>query len=309
VNTINENYNLVVVLGPTATGKTRFAAELASRIEGEIISADSRQVYRRMNLGTGKDYVDYLVNGKIIPCHLIDIHDPGYKYNVYEYQQDFTRAFKAIHHRSHVPVLCGGSGLYIEAVTKGYRLIAVPENPVLRSELSEKSMEELENMLLSFRKLHNKTDTDTKKRAIRAIEIEAYYARKGEIGLTFSEIQPIYIGIKSDRFVRRQRITERLHIRLEQGMVKEVQDLLNVGISPDDLLYYGLEYKYITRYLLGELDYDTMITRLNTAIHQFAKRQMTWFRKMEREGIPIFWIDAQLPAEEKIELALKHLSA
>jgi tRNA dimethylallyltransferase len=308
VNPVSSKYNLVVVLGATATGKTRFAAQLASHINGEIISADSRQVYRHMNLGTGKDYTDYFVNGKEIPWHLIDIHDPGYKYNVYEFQKDFIAAFNAITNRGNTPVLCGGTGLYIEAVTRNYKLISVPANPELRKELSEKPLEELENILRSYRKLHNKTDTDTKKRAIRAIEIEEYYARSDKNDQILPDIRPVFIGIQSDRLIRRQLITERLHVRLELGMIKEVQDLLNEGIDPQDLLYYGLEYKYITRYLLGELDYDAMVSGLNIAIHQYAKRQMTWFRKMEREGTPINWIDAQLPMEEKIHLVVTRIS-
>jgi tRNA dimethylallyltransferase len=297
-----------VVLGPTATGKTRFAAELASLTEGEIISADSRQIYRRMNLGTGKDYDDYRVNGMIIPYHLIDIQEPGYKYNVYEYQKDFTQAFQTIKNRNHTAILCGGTGLYIEAVIKAYKLIAVPENIALRKEMAEKTLEELEKILRSYRKLHNKTDIDTKKRAIRAIEIEDFYARNGPVNNKMPEIKPVLFGITCDRFIRRKQITERLHNRIDQGMIEEVQNLLNEGIVPEDIEYYGLEYKYITRYLTGKTDYQTMIDKLNIAIHQFAKRQMTWFRKMEREGIPIFWIDSQLPMEEKINRALAHLN-
>jgi tRNA dimethylallyltransferase len=307
LNQKNSSNNLVVVLGPTATGKTRFAAELASRIHGEIISADSRQVYRRMNLGTGKDYEDYNVEGMRVPSHLIDILEPGCKYNVFEFQRDFTKVFRDITDREKIPVLCGGTGLYIEAVTKGYKLINVPQNSNLRMELAGKTLKELEKILSTYKKLHNQTDTDTVERAIRAIEIEEYYHNHPTEDQSVPEINPIYLGIQCERFIRRKRITQRLHSRLKDGMVDEVRALLAEGIHADDLIYYGLEYKYITRYLLGEMDYSTMIERLNTAIHQFAKRQMTWFRKMEREGILIRWIDAELPMDEKLKLAFQYL--
>jgi tRNA dimethylallyltransferase len=300
--------NIIVILGPTATGKTRFAAELAARINGEIISADSRQVYRGMNLGTGKDYNDYIVADKVIPYHLIDLHDPGYKYNVYEFQRDFIQAFNSILFSQHVPVLCGGTGLYIEAVTRAYKLIPVPVNEKLREELAGKSLKELENTLSSYRKLHNKTDTDTIARAVRAIEIEEYILRHPELAHLLPEIRPVYFGIHCDRFIRRQRITERLHERLKEGMVDEVKGLLDEGIEPDDLAYYGLEYKYITHYLQGKTSYEEMVNSLNIAIHQFAKRQMTWFRKMERGGIKIHWIDIQLPLEEKVEIVLNTMA-
>lgn len=301
-----QSYNLIVVLGPTATGKTLFASQLAAHIHGEIISADSRQVYRRMDLGTGKDYSDYRVDGVMIPVHLIDIHEPGHKYNVYEYQKDFTEAFQSIINRGHIPILCGGTGLYIEAITKGYKLLSVPKNNTLRKELSGKSLQELEAILATYRKLHNQTDTDSIERALRAIEIEDYYVNH-ETELSVPKVNPVYLGIQCDRFVRRKRITDRLHSRLKEGMIDEVRGLMTEGINPLDLIYYGLEYKYITRYLLGEMEYDTMVEQLNTAIHQFAKRQMTWFRKMEREGVKICWIDALLPMEEKLSLARNYL--
>jgi tRNA dimethylallyltransferase len=300
--------NLIVVLGPTATGKTRFAAELASHIAGEIISADSRQVYRYMNLGTGKDYTDYEIDGKLIPFHLIDILEPGNKYNVFEYQKDFLTAYNAIRKRQHIPILCGGTGLYIEAVTKTYRLLNVPKNEELRRELEGKSLQELENILKSYRKLHNTTDTDTTERAIRAIEIEEFYSRNCNSLYNFPEIKPVWFGIRCDPFLRRHLITERLHRRLNEGMVREVRELISRGIKPQDLIYYGLEYKFITRYLLGELSYEGMVGGLNTAIHQFAKRQMTWFRKMERDGIKIHWIDMNLPMNEKLKIAEDLLS-
>ncbi|MBN1951050.1 MAG: tRNA (adenosine(37)-N6)-dimethylallyltransferase MiaA [Bacteroidales bacterium] len=304
----SEKYNLIVVLGPTATGKTRFAAELASRIGGEIISADSRQVYKHMDLGTGKDYADYFVDGTLIPHHLIDLFDPGYKYNVFEFQKDFIQVYEDIRSRGTVPILCGGTGMYIEAVTKGYRLISVPVNADLRASLEGKSLHELEGILSQFKKLHNKTDTDTLKRAVRAIEIETYYAEHPETDMDYPEIKPVYLGIRCDRGIRRKRITQRLKTRLQEGMIDEVKGLLDRGISGEDLLYYGLEYKFVTQYLRGELDYETMFQKLNVAIHQFAKRQMTWFRKMEREGIEIHWIDSEQEMERKLQIAGKHLN-
>ena len=297
-------YNLIVILGPTATGKTRFAAELAARINGEIISADSRQVYRKMDLGTGKDYNDYKIGNRIIPYHLIDLHDPGYKYNVFEYQQDFLKVFQEIKNKAEIPILCGGTGLYIEAVTKGYKLLSVPVNPELREELRNKSLEKLESILASYRRLHNRTDTDTRKRAIRAIEIEAFYQQHSRIISDYPDINPVYFGIQCHRELRRKRITQRLHERLDLGMVDEVRHLLENGLTTEDLIYYGLEYKYITQYLTGRLDYDTMVSKLNIAIHQFAKRQMTWFRKMEREGTMIQWLNVETPVDENIEMVL-----
>jgi tRNA dimethylallyltransferase len=296
-------YNLLIILGPTASGKTQFAAEMAFRLNGEIISADSRQVYRRMNLGTGKDYDDYNVNDTEIPVHLIDIHEPGYKYNVYEFQQDFFKVYNEIVKSDKMPILCGGTGLYIEAVTKQYKLLSVPVNALLRNELEKKSLEELKIILGSYKKLHNKTDTDTKKRAIRAIEIEEYYLNHPESKLNLPVLYPKYIGMKCDREQRRVRITERLKLRLQSGMIDEVEVLIKEGIGHEDLIYYGLEYKYITLYLTGKIGYDEMFSQLNVAIHQFAKRQMTWFRKMERDGCPIYWINTNLPMNEKIEMA------
>lgn len=304
----NSKYNLIVITGPTATGKTRFAAKLAVKIAGEIISADSRQVYRKMDLGTGKDYEDYQVEGAAIPYHLVDIHNPGYKYNVYEFQKDFLKVFIDIQQRDKHPILCGGTGMYIEAVTNNYKLIAVPVNEKLREELHDKSLPELEKILAGYKKLHNKSDSDTCKRAIRAIEIEEYYQTHAKEELDFPEINPIFLAIDVDRDTRRKRITNRLENRLEEGMVDEVQHLLDEGISPDDLIYYGLEYKYLTLFLTGKLSFDKMKSQLNTAIHQFAKRQMTWFRRMERNGTEIFWIDGMLPMEEKLERALDILN-
>jgi tRNA dimethylallyltransferase len=302
-------YDLITILGPTACGKTRFAAGLSALINGEIISADSRQVYRRMNLGTGKDYDDYIVDGKKIPYHLVDILEPGDKYNVYEFQKHFIEAYGAIRARGNIPVLCGGSGMYIDAVTRGYRLLSVPRNNELRKRLRSKSPGELSEILSAYKKLHNITDTDTRERAIRAIEIEDYYKSNPLPEYKYPEIANIFIGIKADVNTRRERISRRLHERLDRGMVTEVENLLGEGLAPADLVYYGLEYKYITRHITGELDFDTMVDKLNTAIRQFAKRQMTWFRKMEREGALIHWLDSSMPMEKKISRTMGLLSA
>lgn len=299
------NNKLIVVLGPTATGKTQFATQLANAIDGEIISADSRQVYERMDIGTGKDISEYTIGTTKIPYHLIDICQPGTKYNVYQYQKDFIQAFKKINVDNKAPILCGGTGMYIEAVTKGYRLIPVPDNEDLRSKLQHKSLTELEEILSSFKTLHNKSDTDTVKRAIRAIEIEDYYSKNPEIDFEMPPISPLYFGILVDRDTRRMRITERLKNRLEEGMIQEVESLLNEGIPPEDLIFYGLEYKYVTLFLTGKMNYDEMFQKLNTSIHQFAKRQMTWFRKMERAGIQINWVNGLESDQNKIELALR----
>ena len=303
--TEDSSYNLITVLGHTAGGKTRFAACLAEKLEGEVISADSRQVYRRMNLGTGKDYEDYLVDGRQVSVHLIDILEPGYEYNVYEYQKDFIRVFQEISTQGRLPVLCGGSGLYIEAVLKGYRLIRVPVNQRLRKETEQESIDDLAARLAGFRKLHNKTDIVDRKRLIRAVEIEMYYQVHPELDDQIPAIRPLVLGINFDRLSRRKRISQRLMERFDQGMADEVQALLDEGITPEKLIYYGLEYKYITEYLTGHISYEEMFTKLETAIHQFAKRQMTWFRKMERDGIKIHWLDGYQPIKDKIERAIK----
>ena len=294
------NYDLIAILGPTASGKTPFAAALANVLDAEIISADSRQIYRGMDLGTGKDLVDYTVNGKQIPYHLIDIADPGYKYNVFEYQRDFLTAYESIKQKGKLPVLCGGTGMYLEAVLKGYKLLPVPENPELRTRLADKSLEELTEMLKQYKSLHNTTDVDTAKRAIRAIEIEEYYAHTPVDERTFPKLNSLIIGVDIDRELRREKISRRLRQRLDEGMVDEVRRLIEQGIQPDDLIYYGLEYKYLTLYAIGKLTYEEMYKELEIAIHQFAKRQMTWFRGMERRGFTIHWMDAGIPMEEKI---------
>lgn len=301
MNTKAKKYNLITVLGPTAAGKTAVAAHLAARFNGEVISADSRQVYRGMDIGTGKDYADYFVDGIEIPSHLVDVENAGAHYNVYRFQSDFIRVFHDIESRKKLPVLCGGSGLYIEAVLKDYRLIEVPPNKALRKELAGKSLEELTIILRDLKpKLHNHTDVETDRRAIRAIEIEKYYAEHGELSSAMPEINSLNIGIQLDREIRRQRITSRLKHRLEEGMLEEVQTLLDSGLTPEQLIYYGLEYKYLTLHLTGKLSYDEMFAQLEIAIHQFAKRQMTWFRGMEKRGTKIHWINGSLEMEEKL---------
>ena len=286
------DYDIVTILGPTACGKTAAAVALAAEIDAEIISADSRQVYRRMDIGTGKDLDEYrLPDGRQIPVHLVDICEPGYKYNIYEYQRDFLRAYEGIRSRGSKVILCGGSGLYLESVLRGYRLSEVPQNPELRKSLEGKSLEELTEMLRTYKRLHNTTDVDTAQRAIRAIEIEEYYRRTPLPDRPFPEFTSRTIGLKVDRDVRRARITRRLRNRLDGGMLDEVRALLAEGIPPQDLIYYGLEYKYVTLHLTGKLTYDEMFRQLEIAIHQFAKRQMTYFRGMERRGVPIRWVE------------------
>lgn len=301
-----QGYNLIVILGPTASGKTALAAHLANLISGEVISGDSRQVYRGMNIGTGKDLEDYCIDGSMVPYHLIDICEPGYKYNVYEYQRDFFEVFRMLQEKNSWPILCGGSGMYIEAVLQHFKLVQVPANPALRESLEGKSLKELEAILESMRVLHNSTDTDTVKRAIRAIEIETYYQTHEPDELELPEVKPLVIGLNTPRDIRRELISRRLESRLKSGMIDEVRLLLDRGISPEDLIYYGLEYKYVTRYLLGELTYEQMYSQLEIAIHQFAKRQMTWFRGMERRGIKIHWLDATTRLEERVA-AVKQL--
>jgi tRNA dimethylallyltransferase len=297
---------MITVLGPTAAGKTAFAAHLASRLGGEIISADSRQVYRGMDIGTGKDYEDYRVGEERIPYHLVDILDAGHEYNVYLFRQDFLRVFTEIKERNRIPILCGGTGLYIESVLRNYRLLHVPANPELRADLEKKGFEELSGMLRLYGPLHNQTDTVNRKRLIRAIEIAMYQAAKTETEppSETKELDSVVLGIHLERSVRRERITERLLKRLGEGMVCEVEGLLRQGVTPDRMEYYGLEYRYVTRYILKEMTFDEMVKSLNAAIHQFAKRQMTYFRGMERRGIRIHWIDGQLPMEERVEKAL-----
>ena len=298
---------MITILGPTASGKTTLAAHLAEHLgNAEIISADSRQVYRGMDIGTGKDLCDYTVNGVHIPYHLIDIADAGSKYNLFQYQHDFVKAYDDIMARGATPILCGGTGLYLESVIKGYHLSAVPENKELRDRLSDKTLEELIVILTELKKrngsnMHNTTDVDTAKRAIRAIEIETFNGEHPMASADVPNIDTLVIGVDIDREERRSKISKRLRDRLDNGMVDEIRGLLDGGIPADDLIYYGLEYKYVTEYAIGRLTYEEMFDKLEIAIHQFAKRQMTWFRGMERRGTTIHWVDASLSMEEKIQ--------
>ena len=301
---------MVTILGPTASGKTTFATRLAHTIGGEIISADSRQVYRNMDIGTGKDLADYVVDGKKIPYHLIDIAEAGTKYNLYQYQHDFHVAYQDIVSRDERPILCGGTGLYLEAVLKGYALSPVPQNAELRERLEGKSLTELTQMLSDLKAqtgsvMHNTTDVDSCQRAIRAIEIETYNIEHATALRTMPAIDSLIIGVNIEREERRRKITARLKQRLDEGMVEEVRALLDSGIAADDLIYYGLEYKFITEYIIGKLTYEEMFRQLEIAIHQFAKRQMTWFRGMERRGTTIHWVDASLPMSEKLKEVLQ----
>lgn len=296
---------LITILGPTACGKTALAVALANELGSEIISADSRQVYRGMDIGTGKDLEDYVVDGKRVPCHLVDIVEPGSKYNLYRYQRDFMAAYDDIASRGARPILCGGTGLYIEAVLKGYALSTVPQNPALRKRLEGESLETLTQKLVELKKknnsnMHNTTDVDSCQRAIRAIEIETYNLERAAERRPAQPIDAIVFGLDIDREERRRKISERLRQRLDNGMVDEIKRLLDSGVAPADLIYYGLEYKYVTEYVIGKLSFDEMYRRLEIAIHQFAKRQMTWFRGMERRGTVIHWLDATLCMEKKI---------
>ena len=296
---------MITILGPTASGKTTLAAHLAAKTGAEIISADSRQVYRGMDIGTGKDLADYVVDGKKIPYHLIDICEPGTKYNLFRYQEDFLNAYEGIRNRGVKPILCGGTGLYIEAVLKGYSLSPVPQNAELRERLAGKSLEELTAMLVELKKktgstMHNRSDVDTAQRAIRAIEIEEHNLNNPMPERECPPIDSLIIGVDIDRDERRRKITNRLKARLEDGMVEEIQGLLRRGIPAEDLIYYGLEYKFVTEYVTGKLTYDEMFRQLEIAIHQFAKRQMTWFRGMERRGFHIHWLDASKPIDDKV---------
>ena len=297
-----KSYDLITVLGPTGSGKTRFAVQLADRLGAEIISGDSRQVYRRMDLGTGKDLDDYRIGDRSVPYHLIDIVEPGTKYNVFEYQRDFLEAYGDIRRRGRKAVLCGGTGLYIESVLRAYRLSPVPQNPELRERLADKSLEELTALLATYKSLHNTTDVDTAQRAIRAIEIEEYYRQTPLDRRPFPKIESLTLGVDVSREVRRERISQRLRKRLDEGMCGEVERLLAEGIKPEDLIYYGLEYKYVTLYVTGQITFDEMAQQLEIAIHQFAKRQMTWFRGMERRGTPILWIRLGEDFDETLRL-------
>ncbi len=297
---VMRNFDLITILGPTACGKTKLAVALADRIGGEILSADSRQVYRGMDIGTGKDLADYEINGHGIPYHLIDIAEPGSKYNVYEFQGDFLKAYKDVVSRGAQPIMCGGTGLYLESVLRGYRLIPVPENPALRKSLEGKTLAELTEILKGYKTLHNTTDVDTCKRAIRAIEIEECYRNTPVETGAFPTLRSLNIGVDISREQRRELISSRLEKRLQEGMIDEIKGLLDRGIPADDLIYYGLEYKYVTLYVTGQLEYKYLLQELEVAIHQFAKRQMTWFRGMERRGIHIEWIPFEWSTDDKV---------
>ena len=298
--------DLIAIVGPTASGKTTLATALAKRIGTEIISADSRQLYRGMDIGTGKDLAEYTVDGVSIPYHLIDICPAGYRYNLFEYVRDFNAVYADMKARGKQPLLCGGTGLYVETVLKGYSLPPVPENKALRESLQEKSLDELADILRNYKTLHNSTDIDTCKRAIRAIEIAEFYSRQEpELLEPRPLLNSLIVGVNIDRELRRAKITRRLHERLREGMVEEVKSLLDSGIEPESLIYYGLEYKFLTEYIIGRTTYNEMVERLEIAIHQFAKRQMTWFRGMERRGHTIRWIDATLPTDAKVDTIVK----
>ncbi len=288
---MNMKYDIITILGPTASGKTALAASLARKMgNAEIISADSRQVYRGMDIGTGKDLADYTVGGVDIPYHLIDIVEAGERYNLFQFQQDFWTAYNDIRQRGKFPIMCGGTGLYIESVLKSYKMVPVPENPELRRKLEHYTLEELTQLLGTYKALHNTTDVDTPKRAIRSIEIQQYYKENKIDEQEFPSLRSLTIGVRVDREVRRQKISQRLRDRLDQGMLQEVEGLLR-KVPADALMYYGLEYKYLTQCCIGQLSYEEMVRQLEIAIHQFAKRQMTWFRGMERRGTPIIWQD------------------
>lgn len=300
----NLMHDILVITGPTATGKTRLAALVADRMGGEVISADSRQVYRGMDIGTGKDLSDYTVDGRRVPVHMVDIVDAGYRYNVFEYQRDFLKVFEDLSARGVFPVVCGGSGMYVDSIVSGYRLVQVPVNAPLRALLAGRSLEELTEILSQYKSLHNKTDVDTVKRAVRAIEIADWYVHHPVDETPFPVMNPLVTAVFVDRETRRQRISDRLRTRLKEGMIEEVQRLLAGGIHPDDLIYYGLEYKFITLYLMNRLTRDEMVQKLEVEIHRFAKRQMTWFRGMERRGIAIIWIDGSMGEEEKADFII-----
>ena len=300
--TLPSRYDMLAVVGPTACGKTSLAVELALALHGEVLSADSRQVYRGMDIGTGKDLNEYMRDGVAVPVHMVDIVDAGEKYNLFEFQRDFLHAYEKIRSKGSLPIMCGGSGMYVESVLRGYRLIPVPENTALRNELANKTLDELTAILATYKKLHNNTDTDTVKRAIRAIEIEEYYKKIPVGEREFPKIRTLTVGLDVSREVRRERISRRLHARMEQGLVEEVERLLASGFTAEQLIYYGLEYKFVTLYIKGELTRKQMIDELEIAIHQFAKRQMTWFRGMERRGIDVKWVDTTQPMSSQVEI-------
>ena len=292
---------MITILGPTACGKTRLAVDVALHLGGEIISADSRQVFRGMDIGTGKDLTDYNVGGVEVPYHLIDIREPGYEYSVFEFQTDFVKAYNDIVDRNKLPILCGGTGLYIEAVLRNYRLADVPQNNELRLELEQCSDEDLVERLKKYISLHNHTDTETRERLIRAIEIQEYQAQNPNSHVEIPDMKHLVLGVAFPRDLVMQRIENRLQERLQNGMIDEIDLLLKQGVKPERLIRYGLEYKYITLYLQNDISYSEMFEKLNIAIRQFAKRQMTWYRRMERNGVDIHWVDGTLSDKEKLD--------
>ena len=300
---------LVTILGPTATGKTSLAAQLAKEINGEVISADSRQVYKELNIGAGKDLHEYVIKGKAIPYHLIDICEIGHEYNVFEYQEDFHRCLNEITERKKHAILCGGTGLYIQAVLDGYRLYPVPLDPELRAELETKSQHELVEILKGLTTLHNNTDTTQKKRTIRAIEIAKYCSENNIVREKYPSFSYLTFGISLERRLLKQKITVRLKERLENGMIEEVEGLLKKGITTEQLKFYGLEYRFLTQYLSGELNYNDMFQKLNAAIQQFAKRQMTWFKRMEKQGHQIHWMDGNMDMSAKLDIIRNYLKS
>ena len=300
---------LITIIGPTASGKTPFAVEIANKIKGEIISGDSRQIYRLMDIGTGKALNEYTsIEGNQIKHHLIDIREPGDKYTLFDFQKDFHLAYQEILSRKKIPILCGGTGLYIESVLKGYELKEVPKNELLRESLQNKTLDELTSILGVYKKLHNNTDSETKKRALRAIEIAAFQQEQNPTAQDYQPVESLIIGVSIDRDNRRNKISSRLKARIDEGMIDEVKNILSLGVAPEDLIYYGLEYKFVTLHVIGQISYQEMFDQLEIAIHQFAKRQMTWFRGMERRGLRINWIDALLPMEEKVKKAMELIS-
>ncbi|MBX2840962.1 MAG: tRNA (adenosine(37)-N6)-dimethylallyltransferase MiaA [Flammeovirgaceae bacterium] len=305
MKSLNENNQLIIILGPTASGKTNLATHLAHALNTEIISADSRQIYQKMDIGTGKDLVEYIVEGKRIPYHLIDIKPPGYRYNIHEFKTDFEAAYQQVRAKAKTPILCGGSGLYIEAVLKGHENTQVPENESLRNELSQFEQNELLEKLESLPNLNQiKIDTSTRKRTIRGIEILTYFQDNPFNKNQNQNYKSIIFGLNPEREKRRNKITKRLKFRLENGLIEEVENLIKSGISPEDLKYYGLEYKLVTEFLEGKLNQQILFEKLNTSIHRFAKRQMTWFRKMEKDGFEIIWINDELSLERKVDFIL-----
>ncbi len=296
--------NLIAILGPTATGKTTLAANLALAINGEVISADSRQVYKGMDIGSGKDLDDYMVGEKKIPSHLIDIANPGDRYNVFEFLGDFSSAFDSIIKAGNKPILCGGSGMYVDAVLRGYKLGKVITNTQLRKQMENFTKEELVAKLMTYGPLHNISDTSDDERLLRSIEIADFQYKHNEMMINLPKFSSMVFGVSFDRNIIRERITQRLEQRLGEGMITEVEGLLDSGIKPENLMYYGLEYKFVTMYVVGEISYDYMFEKLNIAIHQFAKRQMTWYRRMEKKGVEINWIDGSLPLQDKVDIII-----